>query len=238
MKPIEIGSVKSMRYYPINLNIKNRNCLVVGGGGVGTRKVMMLLKCGADVTVISPEFSEKLLSLAEKGAITLKKRSYHPSDLEDMLIVFGASSNADLNRQIATDARRLNLLCNIADSPENCDFIVPSTLTRGDLTLAISTSGKSPALARKLRRQLEKEIGEEYAPFLDLMGAVRRKLLEQNHDPAAHKAIFDKLINGNLLEMIKTQNMAAVHSILRDALGDICRCEELTDRKNIEQSDG
>ena len=226
-----------MRYYPINLDINNRTCLVVGGGGVGTRKVMMLIKCGANVTVVSPEFSEKLLSLAEKDAITLKKRRYRPSDLEGVFLVFGASSNAKLNRQIGADARRLNVLCNIADSPEDCSFVVPSTLTRGDLTIAISTSGKSPTLAKKLRRQFEKEIGEEYGVFLELMGAVRQKLLSETHDPDAHKVIFEKLINGKLIEMVKTKNFAAVNSILQDILGETCRFEELIDRKIIEQSD-
>jgi precorrin-2 dehydrogenase/sirohydrochlorin ferrochelatase len=148
-----------MRYYPVNLDILNRKCLVVGGGGVGTRKVITLLDCGAIVTVVSLDIGEKLLKLAGNGLIAWEKRSYLTSDLDGIFLVIGATNNEKLNRQISADAEKINLLCNIADRPDVCNFILPSIVNRGDLVIAISTSGKSPAFAKKLRKELEKQFG-------------------------------------------------------------------------------
>ncbi len=140
-----------MRYYPVSLDIKNRKCLVVGGGGVGARKVMTLVDCGAKVTVVSPDVRGNLLELADRGLIILEKRPYRKTDLTGMFLVIGTTDDEELNRQISIDAEKLNMLCNIADRPKVCNFILPSIVNRGDLTISISTSGKSPALAKKLR---------------------------------------------------------------------------------------
>ena len=115
----------------------------------------------------------------------------------------------ELNLQIHAEAERRGILCNIADRPKACNFILPSIVNRGDLTIAISTSGKSPAFAKKLRKDLEKEFGTEYADFLKLMGEIRKKLLNENHEPEAHKHLFEQLIEGKLIEMIKDRNITA-----------------------------
>lgn len=209
-----------MKYYPVNLDIKNRKCLIIGGGSVGTRKVIRLVECGADVTVVSPESTDKLISFAVKGRIVLKKRSYHSSDLEGMFLVIGASDNKELNRQISEDARRYNIICNIVDLPEACDFILPSVVNRGDLLIAISTSGKSPAFAKKLRRNLETEYGEEYAGFLKLMGAIRKKLLRKNHAPEKHRDLFEQLIDKGVLEMIKKLKVEDINAVLFEVFGE------------------
>ena len=164
-----------MRYYPIFLDIQKRNCLVVGGGAVATRKAVTLLDCGAQVIVVSPEVTEKLQRLADDGLLTRHNKTYETGDLEDMFFVIGATNDAVLNRKIFHDAERLGKLCNIADQPDICNFILPSIINRGDLTIAVSTSGKSPAFAKKLRKDLEKQFGEEYAEFLTLMGVIREK---------------------------------------------------------------
>ena len=130
-----------MRYYPVNLDIQNRKCLVVGGGDVGTRKVMTLLDCGAKVIVVSPEVTEKIEEVSNKGLIKLERRGFKPSDLDKMFLVIGATDNPELNRRIHTGAERLGMLCNIADRPEVCNFILPAIVNRGDLIIAISTSG-------------------------------------------------------------------------------------------------
>ena len=208
-----------MRYYPVNLDIKNRKCLVVGGGFVGTRKVITLLDCGAIVTVISPDAAEKLLELAGNGSIRWEKRSYLASDLDGMFLVIGATDDEELNRQISADAEKLNMLCNIADRPEVCNFILPAIVNRGDLVISISTSGKSPAFAKKLRKQLEKQFGVEYAEFLRLMGAIREKLLSEKHEPEAHKHLFEQLIKSDLVEMIKNNRKEDINSLLFDILG-------------------
>ncbi len=216
-----------MRYYPVNLDIANRKCLVVGGGGVGTRKVITLLDCGAKVTVVSPGVSGQLLELANNGLIVLEKSPYRETDLDGMFLVIGTTDDEELNRQISKDAESKNMLCNIADRPEVCNFILPSIVNRGDLTISISTSGKSPALAKRLRIELEEKFGNEYAELLRLMGAIREKLLSQKHEPEAHKQLFEKLISSNLLFMIQNNQKDEIDSLLREVLGEGFRFDEL-----------
>ncbi len=216
-----------MRYYPVNLDIQNRKCLVVGGGPVGTRKVMTLLECGAVVTVVSSDVAEELLELAEKKTIELKKRPYESSDIDGMFLVIGATDNEELNRQINKDAEHQNKLCNIADRPEVCNFILPSLVNRGNLVIAISTSGKSPAFARKMRQDLEKEFGEEYDEFLELMGAIRKKALSEKHESEAHKQLFEQLINRGLVDMVRNHDEERINSLLLEIFGEGYRFEEL-----------
>ena len=216
-----------MRYYPVSLDIKNRKCLVVGGGSVGTRKVKTLVECGAKVTVVSPGVSGQLLELANNGSIVLEKRSYRKTDLDGMFLVIGTTDDEELNRQISIDAEKLNMLCNIADRPKVCNFILPSIVNRGDLTISISTSGKSPALAKRLRIELEEQFGNEYAELLRLMGAIRKKLLSQKHEPEAHKQLFEQLISRGLLDMIRSIRKDEIDSLLFEVLGEGFRFDDL-----------
>ena len=216
-----------MKYYPVHLDIKNRNCLIVGGGAVGTRKVNTLLECGAHVTVVSPDPTSQLTQLASEESITLKRRAYRSDDLAGMFLVIGATDDESLNRQISKDAERAHILCNIADRPEVCNFILPSIVRRGDLVITISTSGKSPALAKHLRQKLETQFGQEYADFLLLMGAIRKKLLSHAHEPEAHKEIFHKLIDSNLIELMQAGKTEEINSVLYKILGEGYRIEEL-----------
>jgi len=205
---------------------------VVGGGSVGARKVMTLLECGAIVTVVSPDVAEELLELAEKKMIELKKRPYKPSDIDGIFLVIGATDNEKLNWQINKDAERQNKLCNIADRPEACNFILPSIVNRGNLVIAISTSGKSPAFAKKMRQDLEKEFGEEYDEFLQLMGAIRKKALSEKHEPEAHKQLFEQLINRGLIDMIRDHDEERINSLLLEIFGEGYRFEELMKADN------
>ena len=216
-----------MKYYPVNLNIQNRNCLVVGGGGVGTRKVITLLDCGARVTVVSPDPTSRLKKLAAQGVIDLKERSYRSDDVNQVFLVIGATDDENLNRQISKDAERVNILCNIADRPEVCNFILPAVVRRGDLAITISTSGKSPALAKRLRLDLETQFGQEYADFLRLMGAIRDKLLRQAHAPEAHKDLFNQLIDRDLIGLIKAGNSEDINALLHEVLGEGFNIENL-----------
>lgn len=216
-----------MKYYPANLNIKNRNCLVVGGGNVGTRKVTTLLECGARVTVVSPDPTPRLKKMAANGSIQLKERAYQSDDLSKMFLVIGATDDERLNRQVSIDAERVNILCNIADRPEVCNFILPAIVRRGDLMITISTSGKSPALAKRLRRNLETQFGKEYADFLRLMGAIRDKLLSQAHEPEAHKDLFNQLIDSDLVGLIKADKTKQINALLYEILGEGYNIEEL-----------
>ena len=216
-----------MRYYPVHLDIKNRNCLVVGGGAVGSRKVKSLLECGAHVTVVSPDPTPQLIRLASEKSITLKKRAYHSEDLTGMFLVIGATDDEALNHQISEDAEQSHILCNIADRPEVCNFILPSIVRRGDLVITISTSGKSPALAKHLRQKLETQFGREYADFLLLMGAIRQKLLSRSREPEAHKALFNQLIDSDLIQLVKAGKKDEVNSLLHEILGEGFKIETL-----------
>ncbi len=223
-----------MKYYPVNLNVANQRCLVVGAGSVGTRKVNSLLKCAALVTVVSPEATEHICRLSKEDSITLHLRPYRSSDIENVFLVFGATSNEALNKKIFEDASRLGKLCNISDRPDLCSFILPSVIRQGDLIIAISTSGKSPAYSRHLRMQLEPQFGLEYAFFLSLMGVVRKKLLEQEHDPEAHKPVFERLIEQGLLERIRNCDKNMVNELLESVLGHQYTLDSLKDEEMAE----
>jgi len=208
-----------MKYYPVNLNIHDRHCLVVGGGGVGTRKATTLLECGARVTVVSPDVTDRLAILSSEGKLKLVLRNFKNADLNGMFLVIGATNDETLNRQIHMNAEKRGLLCNIADRPEICNFILPSVVRRGALTISISTSGRSPALAKILRKDLELQYGEEYSVLLQLMGAIRKKLLNQAHAPEEHKPIFERLLNAGLIEFVRDDRRTEINRLLEDVLG-------------------
>jgi len=217
----------SKRYYPVNLSIENRACLVVGGGAVAIRKVTSLLACGARVTVISPRAGDRLRSLAAAGEIEWIRRTYRSDDLASMFLVIGATNDRQVNRRIYLDSERTGKLCNIVDQPDLCNFILPSVVRRGDLIISISTSGQSPAFAKKLRQDLETAYGDEYDRFLRLMGAVRKKLLGRSDPPEAHKAAFEKLIQKGLFERIRNGERKCIDALLHEVLGDGFTYEEL-----------
>lgn len=208
-----------MKYYPVCLDIRNRDCLVVGGGAVAFRKVKTLLACGASVTVVSPAFASELAGIRD-DALTLVRRPYESSDVAGRFLVIGATDDEAENRKISRDAEANNVLCNIADLPDACNFILPAVVKRGDLLLAISTCGNSPAFAKHLRQRLEKDFGEEYTEFLRLMGALRKRLLDTRHAPEEHKPLFEALINEGLLEMVKEGNTNEINRLLDDIAGD------------------
>lgn len=208
-----------MRYYPVFLDVQKKKCLVVGGGNVGSRKAATLLDCGAQVTVISPRVSDRLTRLAHHDALTLQAEPYQAENLNGVFLVFCATDDRGLNNRIADEAKARGILCNIADTPDASDFILPSLVSRGDLTLAVSTSGNSPAFAKKLRRDLSGQFGPEYGEFLAIMGRIRRKLLDESHDPQGHKALFEQLIQGDLLDLLKNKDKDGVNRLLASVLG-------------------
>jgi precorrin-2 dehydrogenase/sirohydrochlorin ferrochelatase len=209
-----------MRYYPVYLDMYGRNALVIGGGAVGSRKAQTLLRAGARVTVVSPQASEAIRALAAEGRLTWHPRPYRASDLEAMFLVFGATDDPELNRRVQADAAQRHVLCNFAAQPEQGQFILPSIVERGDLLVSISTCGQSPAVARRLREELEGRFGEEYAPFLQLMGAVRTWLMACAHAPEEHRALFNRLIDGGLLALVKSDDREGIDTLLQSVLGE------------------
>ena len=170
---------QALIYYPMFLNISGKRCVVVGGGRVALRKVRALLEHGASIEVISPDLCPELIELAERGRIRTSRRHYQPGDLQKALIAIAATNNSDINQQVAKEAQSEAVLVNVADDLENSDFIVPSYAHRGGVTIAVSTAGRSPALARKIRTRLEKELGDEYASLARLIGEVRAEVRRQ-----------------------------------------------------------
>ena len=165
-----------MSYCPIMVDIKGKRCVVIGGGEVALRRAEMLVEHGAQVEIISPELCPELNRLAASGAVLSTLREYKPGDLHGAFVVVAATDNSKINNQVAEEALKLGILINVVDIPELSSFIVPSCLHRGDVTIAVSTGGKSPALARRLRTELEKSFGEEYASLAILVSQVRSEL--------------------------------------------------------------
>ena len=160
-------------YYPAFLDISGRRCIVFGGGHVALRKVRMLLEFRARVEVVAPELCVEMEALQADGLIEVRTGRFEPGDLDGAFVAIAATDDQDTNERIASEARERRVLINVVDVPKLCDFIVPSYLRRGDLTIAVSTSGGSPALAKKLRARLEKEFGDEYSALSKLAGDVR-----------------------------------------------------------------
>jgi precorrin-2 dehydrogenase/sirohydrochlorin ferrochelatase len=168
------------RYYPAFLDLSGKRCVVVGGGQVALRKVEMILDFGGSVEAISPVVVDELRTLSEEGSIALMERSYEKGDVQGAFLVIAATDDVVTNQDIANDARSRGILVNVVDTPGLCDFIVPSYFKRGSVTVAVSTSGTSPALAKKVRSDLQKAIGEEYAILSEITGEVRSRLKRES----------------------------------------------------------
>jgi precorrin-2 dehydrogenase/sirohydrochlorin ferrochelatase len=166
-------------YYPVFLNLQGRKCLVAGGGQVALRKASALLEHGAEVTVISPRLCAGMRKLDVDGKIKVINRAYRPGDMKGACIAIVATSNRGVNLGAAGEAKKRGVPVNVVDDPELSDFIVPSIMRRGSLAIAVSTSGKSPALARKIRGRLEGEFGKEYAQLVLIIEEVRRQVKGQ-----------------------------------------------------------
>ena len=188
---------KPVVYCPIFFNIQGRRCVVVGGGKVALRKVRMLLDCGADITVISPTSHPGITKLSEKRAIHLIERDFKTEDLKGAAMAIATTDKKEVNRKVAVEAKRAGVWVNVADDPGPSDFIIPSFFRQGDLTVAVSTAGVSPALARKIRTQLEKSFGEEYAMLLSLIGEVRSTL--KGRGIIVSREVWQKALNLDLL---------------------------------------
>jgi siroheme synthase-like protein len=167
---------KGLASYPMFLNISGKRCVVIGGGQVARRKVRTLLEHGANVEIISPDLCPELNKLAETGEVKVLRRHYQAGDLQGAFLVIAASDDSEINRQVVKEAKGKSVLVNAADDPENSDFIAPSSVRRGDMTIAVSTTGRSPALTRKIRTRLEKEFGDEYASLVNLIAEVRAEV--------------------------------------------------------------
>jgi siroheme synthase-like protein len=204
-------------YYPIFLKIQGKRCVVVGGGQVALRKVRMLIDCKARVTAIAPAFLPGFEQLVKNRALRLIQRSYKPGDLEHAVLVISATNEKGVNKRVAQDAKKQGVLVNVADDPERSGFIVPSFFKRGNLIIAVSTSGISPALARKIRTKLEKSFGEEYTSLLSLIGEVRSELREKKQRVGS-EAWQEALDLDSLIQLMRSGQRKKAKGILLSKL--------------------
>ncbi len=209
-----------MRYYPIFVNLENRECLVVGAGEVGMRKIRTLLDCNASkVTVIDRmEPQGDMLELLERPNLSFECREFRQSDLDGKMLVIASTSSEETNWEISRLCNKRGILCNIVDQPEKCSFIVPATVTQGDLTLAVSTGGQSPAFAKRIRKDLQQSFGAEFAGFLMIMGRLRPMVLELGLETKQNTKIFRGVVDSDLLELLESNDFDAAGLVLRDVL--------------------
>ena len=206
-------------YYPVLLDLRGRMCVVIGGGTIATGKVEGLLEAGAWVTVIAPQLSASLAALAEAGRIRHLARAYQPGDLAEAFLAVGATDDRAANAAVWIEAQARNLLFNAVDDVPHCNFIAPSILRQGDLTVAISTSGKAPALAVRLKEKLAPELGPEYARFLELAGDLREGLAAAVPDFEARKALWYQLVDSDVLALLKSGDEPAARARIAELTG-------------------
>ncbi len=225
-----------MRYYPIFLDIKEKPCLVVGGGNVAKRKVEGLLRAGAKVYVVARELSDKLNELKSKSVIIYMGKQYSSEYLDKMSLVIVATDDRLLNERIANECRKRAIPCNVVDVPDLCSFIVPSIVERGDLLIAISTSGASPAMAKKLRKYLENFFGPEYSTFLYILREVRKKILARKDSVSEqNKIVFQKLVDSPIISWLQKGDMKKVDEYLKKELGAEFGIEKLGIGPNLDK---
>jgi precorrin-2 dehydrogenase/sirohydrochlorin ferrochelatase len=203
-----------MRYYPIFLDLKGVPCLVVGGGQVGERKIKTLQTCGAKIFLVSRELTPYLEKEIQHGRVELLAQDYQTEHLEGKSLIIGATDDPDLNGKVGQEARTRGLLCNIVDKPKECSFILPSLVTRGDLTIAVSTAGNSPALAKKIRQDLEERFPEIYGPYLEVLGKIRREILSRNLPAQKNPTIFQAMIQAPILTWMETKEEETFYDFL------------------------
>ena len=195
-----------MNLFPLFLKLSGRRCLVVGAGKVAEEKILGLLDAGAEIRVVAPHATPRLRSLAREKRIRWAARRFQPADLKDVLLVIAATSSSALHQEIYSEARRRRVLCNVVDDPPNCDFYYGSVVRRGALQIAISTSGYSPSLARRIRKSLEVQFGPEYQDWIEVLGKARESLFARKMDPEQRK---------HLLEVLASEEMFHEFSRLR-----------------------
>jgi precorrin-2 dehydrogenase/sirohydrochlorin ferrochelatase len=207
------------RFYPILLDLHGKKALVVGGGKVAERKIETLLNHGAIVQVVARDLTATLEDLRRSGRIEFLGEAFSDAFVDGAFVVFAATDDASLNRRVSRAAQQRGLLVNAVDQPADCNFIVPSVLSRGDLLVAVSTCGKSPAFARKVRVELERHFGEEYGLFLNLMGNLRKEVLSLRLPQEQNKMLFEQLVSSDLLAALREKNWDLASRIIGRILG-------------------
>lgn len=206
-------------YYPVYIQLKDQPCVVIGGGKIAEGKVEGLLAVQAKVTVISPELTPRLHELAKQNQIAYIARTYQPHDLSGAFLVICATDQAEINHQVWQEASSNQQLVNVVDDTPRCNFIAPSILRKGDLTIAISTSGKAPALAVRLKERFQREIGPEYERFLELAGELREPLAQHIPDFETRKALWYELVDSEILDTLARGDESSAREMISQVVG-------------------
>lgn len=211
-----------MRYYPAFLDLRERPCVVIGGGAVAERKAVSLLEAGAEVTVISPDLTGRLGALAASGKILCRRKAFEERDLIGAFLAVAATDQEELNRRISALCKAKNILVNVAYPPDEGSFIVPSCIERGDLIIAVSTAGASPALSRKIRTELEQTYGPEYDLLLRKLAALRKRLQSEVHDQQRRSQILNAVVDSDVIDFLREGKVheadARISAIASEAL--------------------
>ncbi len=189
--------------YPISLRLAGQQCLVIGGGRVAERKIRTLLEHGGLVNVISPRLTDALFQMKQQGQIRHVANYYHREFLHGVFLVICASDSDKVNHEVANDCFAMGILVNVVDDPDYCSFFVPSSFRRGDLTISISTGGKSPMLAQRLRQQLEQHFGPEYGELVRIMGDLRQMVRQRVKDSKKRRLIYACLLDSDILDLLR-----------------------------------
>jgi len=214
------GRMGKMVSYPVCLNISNERCVVVGGGEVAERKVVSLLECGAKVILVARTLTPALREMRDAGRIEHRADDYKKEYVNGAFLVIGATDRDDVNERVSEDARKRRIPVNIVDEPARCTFTVPSVFRRGDLQIAVSTGGKSPALARRVREDLEKRYGPEYETLLKIMGTLRERILARETPWEDNRKLFESVLDSQILRYIRDGNGDSVRETIRDLTGE------------------
>ena len=208
-----------MGYFPINLALSGRSVVIIGGGAVAARKCAPLSEAGAVITVIAPHLHNHLREMHKQGQLIHIAREFQPGDLAGAFLAFAATDSPMVNAAVAEEARSRGILANVADAPDLGTFTLPAVAKRGDLQIAVSTSGKSPALARRLRKELEVRYGPEYAVTVELLGKVREKLLTEKGNNAYNEKVLNDLVSHNLAALLRNRSTTEIDHLLAKLFG-------------------
>ena len=203
--------------FPVFIKLADRHCLVVGDGEIAEAKIASLLEAGARVRVVAPAAAAEIQSLAAAKRIVWDKRRYQASDLDGAFLAIAATSDTSVNNAVFTEAQHRSILCNAVDDPPNCDFYFPAVVRRGDLQIAISTAGESPAFAQKLRRALEDAFDHRLGDWLGAIGQFRREILASYPASEARKRALHLLANGGACESQTCPGRDSSRSTAEDA---------------------
>ncbi len=216
-----------MPYYPVFLRVAGRRCVVVGGGEVATRKVSSLLEYGARVVVVSPRVTPTLTAWVEDGSIEHRSRAYTTGDLDGCFLAYAATEDEQVHEHIARDAEAEGILLNVVDRPRLCTFIVPAVLRRGELQVAVSTGGGSPALAGRVRDTIAESLGDEYEQALTVLSRLRERLRETEMSTNERQRVFKGLVSSELIDGLRAGDTASVDRVLARCVGDETTLESL-----------